>query len=468
MSHLYEFDHLLAAEGWLSPGYLTVDPAGTVSAVSARPPEDATAVERLAGFAVPGLANLHSHAFQRALAGRAESLSGDSPADSFWTWRRRMYDFVARLDPEDVEAIGAFLYHELVKQGFTAVGEFHYLHHDPQGSPYANRAEMGARLFAAAECAGIAIALLPVLYAHDGIGQPPNEGQRRFVHGAVDDFLALVAALRDDARDKAERSLGIALHSLRAVAPEEIRAALEGTFADDAGARVHIHVAEQPREVEEVLAGLGKRPVAWLLDEVGLDERWTLVHATHMTAEERRGLARSGAVAGLCPTTEAALGDGIFPLAAYQQEGGRWGIGTDGHFAVSVAEELRLLEWGQRLASGRRNVLAEPGSPATAHSGRRLFDLAAAGGARSLGIAGGVLAPGARADLVVLDGEHPLLLGHRPESVLDAWLLCSGARSPVAQVMVGGRWMVRDGVHVHAEAIESAYKKRMTRLLASL
>ncbi|MEE9218292.1 MAG: formimidoylglutamate deiminase [Acidobacteriota bacterium] len=463
MTTIYEIEHLHQPDGWLTPGYLHVSDGGVIEAVKAVPPPGGAPVMRLAGFGIPGLANLHSHAFQRAMAGRTEHVSETGDDDTFWTWRSFMYDFVARLRPEQYEAIGAFAYLEMIKFGMTAVGEFHYVHHAPDGTRYANHAEMAERLIAAADRAGIAITMLPVLYAHAGIGRPPSDQQRRFVHADVGDFLSLVERLRARKRDNANLEVGMAIHSLRAVAPDELAAAVRGALAGDPGARLHIHVSEQPREVEEIRAGLGARPVQWMLDNAGLNGQWTLVHATHMDEGERRGLAKSGAVAGLCPVTEATLGDGVFPLVDYQRHGGIWGIGTDGHYTTSTAEELRMLECGQRLKAGKRNMLASPGSPVTRHSGRRLFDLALAGGRQSLGIATGALTPGMRADLVVLDAENPTLIGHGPATVLDAWIL-SGTTNPVRDVMAAGRWMVRNSRHAQEEAITAAYKTAMREL----
>lgn len=462
MTTVYAVEHLHQPDGWLTPGYLHVSDDGVIEAAAPEPPAEGPIIQ-ITGFGLPGLANLHSHAFQRAMAGRTEFVSVAGGDDTFWTWREFMYDFVQRLTPEQYEAIGAFVYLEMVKSGMTAVGEFHYVHHAPNGTRYANHAEMADRLIAAADRAGIVICMLPVLYAHAGIGLPPNDEQRRFVHADVDEFLTLAERLRNRNRDNADVEVGIAIHSLRAVAPDELAAAVEGTLAAAPDTRLHIHVSEQPREVEEVRAGIGARPVEWMLHNTDLNDRWTLVHATHVTEDECRGLASSGAVAGLCPMTEATLGDGIFPLVDFHRQGGTWGIGTDSHYTTSTAEELRVLECGQRLENGKRNLIASPDTANTRHSGRRLLDLALAGGRQSLGVETGALVPGMRADMVVLDGDDRALIGHGPATVLDAWIL-SGPTNPVRDVMIGGRWIVQDGRHPREDTITAAYKTAMSEL----
>lgn len=444
----FAIEHLYRPGGWLSPGFVTIA-NGRIAAVAATAPAGAP-VERLRGFGVPGMHNLHSHAFQRALAGRTESVDSARASDDLWTWRTEMYRLVDRLSPEQYEAIAEFTYVQLLKGGFTSVCEFHYLHHAAAGVRYGNPAEMSERLLAAAAAAGIAITLLPTLYLHGGPGVAVAGAQRRFAHADPAEYLTLVAALQRQLRAADEATVGVALHSLRAVAPGELAETTAGATALDPAMRTHIHVAETEREVEQVRAALGARPVAWLLDHAALDARWTLVHATHLDADEQRGLARSGAVAGLCPLTEATLGDGLFPLVGHQSLGGSWGIGTDSQYSASVAAELRMLECGQRLQHRRRNVLADPGSPQAAHSGRRLFDLALRGGQQSSGREAGPLEAGGRADLVVLDGAAPALLGHGPDTVLDAWIL-GAADNPVRDVMVGGRWVVREGRHARED-----------------
>ena len=449
-------DRALLPEGWARDVLFEVSAAGDLAAVTVGASADGA--ERLAGPAIPGMPNLHGHAFQRAMAGLAERAGpGDhgSPGDdSFWTWREVMYDFVARLDPAAIEAIATQLYIEMLKSGYTAVAEFHYLHHRPDGRPYDDPAETSRRILAAAESAGIGLTHLPVLYAHGGFGgQPPGEGQRRFLHD-LDGFARLIERLSGDCAGHPGRRLGIALHSLRAVTPEQLLGAVAALDGLDATAPIHIHVAEQIKEVEDCLAWSGARPVEWLLANAGLGPRWCAVHATHMTAAETRGLATSGAVAGLCPTTEANLGDGLFPLAAFLGHGGVLGIGSDSHISVSPIEELRWLEYGQRLATRRRNVVATCAAP---NVGAALYRAALTGGARACGRPIGALAPGRRADLVVLDGGHPALIGRDGDVLLDS-LVFAGNVSPVRDVMVGGRWVVREGRHPGEARALAAYR----------
>ncbi len=449
MTTTYRFEHLLATDGWRSQGLVSVDDTGNVVALPDRPPAGRDAVS-VAGYAIPGMPNLHSHAFQRAMAGLAER--AEPGGDNFWTWRETMYRFVDRLGPDDLEAIAAQLYVEMLKAGYTSVGEFHYLHHAPDGGAYDDPAEMSGRILAAATGAGIGLTLLPVLYAAGGFGAvPPDPVQRRFVF-AVDDFLELVEALRAQCNGDPQRHVGIAPHSLRAVPSDALEATLDGV---DAAAPIHIHIAEQIKEVEDCLAWCGARPVEWLLSNAPVDERWCLVHATHMTEPETLALAASGAVAGLCPTTEANLGDGLFPLPRYLAAGGRWGIGSDSHVSVSPIEELRWLEYGQRLVQRVRSV---------ATSGAALYGAALDGGSQALGRPIGVIEAGHRADIVVLDGDHPILAGRDAEDVLDTFVF-SGNASPVRDVMVGGAWVVRDGAHRDEEVLAASYRRTMDGLL---
>lgn len=458
---VYEVQHLHQPNGWLSPGYLEIGTDGRILSVSGTKPKDKP-VTRLTGFGVPGLSNLHSHAFQRALAGRTEFVTAAQPEDNLWTWRKEMYRMVDRLTPEAYEAIAALVYLEMLQFGMTAVCEFHYVHHLPGGAAHANPAEMSDRLIAASAQTGLGLTLLPVLYAHGGIGKPVEATQRRFVH-SVDDYLKLIDTLRSRRATHENLNIGLALHSLRAVTPDEAKAALAGMKAMDAGARLHIHVSETTHEVVEVKAGLGARPVQWLLDNVGLDDNWCLVHATHLDASEIAGSAASGAVAGLCPLTEATMGDGFFPLVEYHGQNGAWGIGTDSHYSTSTAEELRILECGKRLELRRRNVIARPLGGQQVHSGRVLFDTALAGGEQASAQGAGALVPGRRADLVMLDGTCNVLLGHGPQTVLDAWIL-GGTQNPVRDVMVAGNWVIEDRIHPQQATIQNAYLDAMARL----
>lgn len=402
------------------------------------------------GAVTPGMANLHSHAFQRAMAGLTERRG--PTADSFWTWRDLMYRFALGLDPDQMQAVAEMAYMEMLEAGFTRVGEFHYLHHDRDGRPYADPAEMSLRILAAAEGTGIALTHLPVFYAHSDFGgAAPGDGQRRFIHD-LDAFLRLTERLGAAMTRPLDR-LGIAPHSLRAATEEEVRALL----AVHPGCPVHIHVAEQLREVEDSVAYSGLRPVELLLDRIGIDARWCLIHATHLTDAERRGIAASGAVAGLCPVTEANLGDGLFPARDFLSDGGRFGVGSDSNVEISLREELKILEYGQRLFSRGRNVLAE-GEGST---GGALLRRALSGGAQALGAPAPDLVAGASVDLVVLRD----LVGLRADGdrILDRWIF--GTDVAVDQVWAGGAQVVVGGRHRDRDRIASAYAKMLAGLV---
>jgi len=407
-------------------------------------------------FAIPGIASLHSHAFQRGMAGLAET-RGDS-ADTFWTWRETMYRFALEMTPEDNEAVATLLYVEMLERGFTRVGEFHYLHHDRNGTPYANPAEMATRIVRAADIAGIGLTLLPSFYAHGSFGgAAPQAGQRRFVC-SVDQFARLLAATRTAVRALPGANVGIAPHSLRAVTPDELAAIAPLAEAGP----VHIHAAEQIKEVEDCIAWSGRRPVEWLLEHAPIDQRWCLIHATHMTTAETAALAASGAVAGLCPVTEASLGDGIFPTREFLGAGGRFGVGTDSNVLVGLTDELRQLEYGQRLKHLERNVMSgDPG----ASTGRVLFDTALAGGARALGQLIIGLQAGARADIVTLDVTQPSLAGRRGDAVLDGWIFAAGADA-VDCVWASGDKVVEGGRHRLRRKARDAFNATVRRLVA--
>jgi len=413
-------------------------------------PEGWQTSARVGRWQLVALPNLHSHAFQRAMAGLAERQA--HPEDSFWTWRELMYRFAGRLDPDSQYAIACQLYAEMLEAGYGSVCEFHYLHHAPDGRPYADPAAMSRALIAAARDTGIRLTLLPVLYMSGGFdGRPLSERQRRFGH-RLEDYLALLQSLR--ALEDGQLRLGVALHSLRAVPEAPMRALMEALAGQSLP--IHIHIAEQIGEVQDCLAVRGARPVQWLLANAPVDARWTLVHATHLVPEEVRGIAASGATVAICPTTEANLGDGLFPLRAFLEAGGHFGIGTDSHVSVSVVEELRWLEYGQRLASRRRNIAVLPGQPST---GEVLYGRALAGGLRACG------QPEAGSDRVTLLADAPALAGARQADLLDRYLFC-GNRALVDEVEVAGVRRVAGGRHLQGEAIAARYAETLRRLLA--
>ncbi|WP_305804862.1 formimidoylglutamate deiminase [Stenotrophomonas sp. YIM B06876] len=409
--------------------------------------------DRPLAIAIPGLGNLHSHAFQRGMAGLTEI--GGARGDSFWSWRELMYTFLDRLDPDSFQAIAEQAYVEMLESGFTRVGEFHYLHHAIDGTPYANRAEMAARVAAAAHTSGIGLTLLPVFYAHaDFGGAPPNPSQRRLIHD-VEGFARLLEGCARALAPLDDAVLGIAPHSLRAVTGAELAALLPLNRGP-----VHIHIAEQTREVEACLAWSGQRPVQWLYEQAQVDHRWCLVHATHVDAAELSSIIASNAVAGLCPITEANLGDGVFPMQAFARAGGRFGVGSDSNVLIDAAEELRLLEYGQRLQLRGRNVL----SPGAQSSGRWLYEQAAQGAAQALGVEHG-LRIGAPADLVELDPEHPALLSRSGDAWLDSWLFAA-RNGAVRSVWRGGREWVRHGRHLQRDSVARRFSAALSRVLA--
>jgi formimidoylglutamate deiminase len=412
--------------------------------------------ERVSGVTLPGLPNLHSHTFQRGMAGLAETRGPEG--DSFWTWRQVMYRFLGSLTPEDVEAIAAFAMMEMLEGGFTALAEFHYLHHDADGRPYADIAELSGRIAAAAQETGMGLTLLPVFYAQGGFGGvTPTEGQRRFING-IESYSRLLEGARKAVAGLDDAVVGIAPHSLRAVTPES----LHEVVAMAGEGPIHIHIAEQVKEVEDCLAWSGQRPVAWLLDHAAVDRRWCLIHATHLEEQEVKGIAMSSAVAGLCPITEANLGDGIFEGADYLAAGGRFGVGSDSNIEISAPGELKQFEYSQRLKHRARNVLAEREGQST---GRSLYEKALAGGAQALGRRIGAIAEGHRADFVVLDTDHPDLAAVSGDRWIDSYVFVAG-KAVIDTVLVAGKPVVKSGRHVNRDTIRARYKRALARILA--
>jgi formimidoylglutamate deiminase len=453
--------HALLPDGWRANVLLEWNQAGALTAVTPDARDVPAGVARAVGPVVPGMPNLHSHAFQRAMAGLTEYRA--NPADSFWSWRDLMYRFASRITPDTLGAVARWLYVEMLKAGYTSVCEFHYVHHLADGGRHANPAELAQRVVDAARETGIGMTMLPVLYQYSGFdAQPPRDEQRRFVN-TTEAFVELLGALRTARPEHGLLRYGVAPHSLRAVSEASLRAVVEAADAVSPGAPVHIHVAEQTAEVDAALAALGARPVQWLLDHFDVNARWCFVHATHVDANEADALAKSGAVAGLCPTTEANLGDGIFPAMDFLDARGAFGIGSDSHIAVDWRAELRLLEYGQRLLRRERNVLA---SQRTAQVADRLFQGALEGGARATGRAVGALERGARADWLVLDAGHPNLAEQTSATWLSSVVFCEHGETPVRDVAVGGEWVVRDRRHRDEARHYADYRHALSRLLA--
>ena len=440
----------LLPQGWAADILIEWDDAGALTAVTPGAQANGAPVAELV---LPGMVNLHSHAFQRALGGLTET-AGDNP-DSFWTWRELMYRFARNIKPEQIEAIAGQLFSECLRHGYTSVCEFHYVQRDPSGALYARPAETAERVASASRAAGIGLTMLPVLYSYAGFGELALGGDQQRFRTDPDQVLRMVEALEPLRGGQFE--VGAAPHSLRAASVSQI---LELTQALPAGRPLHIHIAEQQAEVIGCEEFSGMRPVRYLTENVALDARWCLVHATHIDADEVDRIADSGAVAGLCPTTEANLGDGIFPLEQFIHAGGRFGIGSDSHVSQSPVEELRWLEYGQRLQHQRRNV-------AVSHTQRRvgefLWQGALQGGAQASGRPVGSLEAGRRADLLVLDNEHPNLDGVATDDVLGAFVF-AGNDNLVRDVLAGGRWVVQGGRHVDQDAITRRYKQALAEL----
>lgn len=445
----------LLDSGWADDVRITIDEGAITAVECGAAPEPADT--RLHGrVLLPAPTNLHSHAFQRAMAGRNQT-RGES-TDSFWSWRTKMYDFLERLDPDALEAVAALAQMEMCEAGYAAVAEFHYVHHAPGGLPYANPAEMSERVIAASVLTGIGMTLLPVVYAAGGADGRAVAGPQQRFGCDFEQYQQLWAGAADAVRLAGiNASIGIAPHSLRAVPPALLAELLEHHTTGP----VHIHIAEQMAEVREIQAQWGARPVEWLFGHHAVDARWCLIHATHMTQAEVIELASSGASAGLCPVTEADLGDGFFPAREFIDAGGIYGVGTDSNVAISFAQELRMLEYGQRLEREQRNVLAQ----ASASTGRTLFDATLSGGAQAAGRRSGVIAPGALADLMTLDTTALAFAELSGDALLDAWIFSSDARP--SDVWCAGRHVVHDGRHVARETIEAEYRKALARLVAS-
>ncbi len=450
MQH-YHADHALLPEGVRAGVRIGVE-GGVIRSIEVA--GAAGGDQALKGLVLPGMGNVHSHAFQRAMAGLAEWDAGGK--DNFWSWREAMYRFAELLDPDAQLAIARFLFIEMLKAGYTSVGEFHYLHNQPGGAAYAPATAMAEAIALAAAESGIALTLMPTLYVTGGAdGRALSERQKRFGK-TVGELLSLREAMRGKA---GVTQLGLALHSLRAVPPALMREAIAGV---EATSPIHLHAAEQTGEVDEAIAKFGTRPIDYILAQFPVDQRWCFVHATHMNTRETRALAESGAVAGLCPTTEANLGDGIFRLTEFFNARGRIAIGGDSHIAVDPAEELKALEYSQRLLHRRRNVSANQAVPQTA---ARLWGETARNGAQVLGLDAGEIAVGKRADLLVIDTEHVSLAGRDGAQALASYVFVTGRRA-VRDVMVAGAWLVRDRHHAREDGAMTEYRGTVQRILA--
>ncbi len=447
----YKFKGALQREDWLMPAYVGIDKEGIIRHLSTEAPVEGVALEVVDGYALPGFQNAHSHAFQYAMAGTAESHPAGTE-DDFWSWREAMYGTALSVNPDQAQAIAAMLYAEMVRQGYTHVAEFHYLHHDKSGKPYANLAEMGERMVTAAQTAGIRITLIPVFYQKGGFGKAPEDRQRRFISSSTDSYLKLLEASRTAVRSYAAASLGYSVHSLRAVEPVDIIATFEQGPKD---LPFHLHVAEQKKEVADCLAYTNERPMQWVLNHLPVDHRFNLVHSTHLDDEEVKRLAKTGAQVVLCPSTEGNLGDGIFRMKEYTQLGGRWTIGTDSHIGINPMEELRMIDYRQRLVTHRRNTFQ-------GDAAHYLINEAITSGRVAMGKeVQEHFAPGLPLDAVVLKASSHLVETAHARN-LSAVLVYTSDSSRILGTMVGGNWIVRDQHHHRGQLIKADFLKTMT------
>jgi formimidoylglutamate deiminase len=448
-------ERILLSSGWQTDQTLTIED-GVITAIESGYTSEAEKV----GVVIPGMVNCHSHAFQRAFAGFSEQ--GSEGQDSFWTWRSIMYKFIDQLTVKDAQIIATQLYIEMLKMGYTRVAEFHYLHHEINGDNHTELAEMAKAIFKASQQSGIGLTLLPVLYRFSGFGPlPANDGQKRFIN-SVEQFNQLVSDCFTLSKEYENTNVGIAPHSLRAVDKPSLEQAVKHVRRLDKKAPVHIHIAEQQKEVDDCLAHYGQRPVEWLLNNAELDEQWCLIHATHINEQERQGIVVSKAIAGICPTTEANLGDGIFPTTEFLAEKGTIAIGSDSHISVNPVEELRWLEYAQRLIKQQRAILA---SDDEASVGRNLWQQAALGGAQSTNSNTGELAIGKQADLLVLNTSKVALFAHDDQHLLDSMIFAS-QQNMVNDVMVNGHWVIKAGVHELGQKSEQAFSLLLANLSA--
>jgi formimidoylglutamate deiminase len=450
----------LLPEGWADNVLIEYDKDGWIIGVDTFKPEvpQDSVVEIVKGPLIPGMANVHSHAFQRAMAGLAERASAKK--DNFWSWRETMYRFLSFLDPEDMGVLAAQAYVEMLKAGYTSVAEFHYVHHQKNGDPYEDRAMMSREIVRAAVDTGIGITHLPCLYAYSGFGEvAPQDGQKRFIN-KVPELLRIIEEVYGEFRSVPQVTVGMAHHSLRAVSPEMLREGTQGFRRLLPDAPIHIHAAEQMQEVESCMNWAGKRPVEWLLENGGVDKKWCFIHCTHVNDHEILNLAQAGVTVGLCPTTEANLGDGIFPLVAFNAAGGTFGIGSDSNITINMFDELRWLEYVQRLVFRERTMIRSADIPSV---GGSVFDKALKGGAQAVGRKTGRIEVGSRADFLVLDDTLPFMAGKLRDHILDSAIFAAN-QNPVKDVMAGGRWVVRDRHHRREEEIFSRYFKMLKKI----
>ncbi|MEM6523490.1 MAG: formimidoylglutamate deiminase [Bacteroidota bacterium] len=450
----YRFIGLLQKDGWHEDVSVAIDNEGKILSIN----KDHQDSERVNGLVLPGFQNAHSHAFQYAMAGLVENYTFSRPTDDFWSWRETMYQIALSIDPKDLESIAAMLYSEMVRHGYTHVAEFHYLHHDKAGKRYANLAEHGERLVLAAKTAGIKITLIPMFYQMGGFGKDPGPQQRRFISPTLDDYMNLWDASREITQLHGHASIGYGIHSLRAVNSQDIERTLTNNFFSGP---FHIHVSEQLKEVDECISFLGLRPVEWLMNRTGVDSNCHLVHATHLTETEIKSITNRGAHVVLCPSTEGNLGDGIFPLRQFQELNGRWSVGTDSHIGLNPCEELRILDYAQRLTTHKRNTFHTAGYT---DGSLYAFHQTLQSGRASMGsFQENYFSVSDPFDAVVFNAEIPLLANTKKEKWLSTILYCSES-SWIKGTVIDGKWVVINGKHLDHEKITAAFKNGMSKL----
>jgi len=447
------FKGLLTEDGWLEDASVSIGDDGTIASISANGDG-----ENINGYALPGFQNAHSHAFQYAMAGLAELHEGTGVPDDFWSWRTAMYNLALTISPEQLEHIAAMLYSEMLRHGYTSVAEFHYLHHDKEGKPYANPSEMGQRLISAAQRTGIRITLVPMFYQQGGFGQPPLDKQKRFISDTIEDYFRLLEATKASVNSYRGANWGTGIHSLRAVRPDDV---IRLTREMDKTAPFHIHVSEQLKEIEDCLAFHGKRPVQWLLDNCDVNENYHLVHATHLDDSEVKGVARSGANVVICPSTEGNLGDGFFRFADYRNAGGMWSIGTDSHVGINPFEELRILDYGQRLISHKRTTFYETGN---GDSGFNAIKMAWHSGRKAMGEQNETFFKvGDTFDAVVMDADCALTATSSVKNLCNTFVFSADV-SNILGTIVNGNWVVKDGRHRDQSEVVRSFKRTMLDL----
>jgi formimidoylglutamate deiminase len=451
--HFYRFDALLQQEDWLTPAYVGVDQQGIIKYLSNEPHPESSGIEAVRGYAIPGFQNAHSHAFQYAMAGLAETHPAGK-SDDFWSWREAMYQCAGLVGPEEAQAIATMLYAEMLRHGYTRVAEFHYIHHDKEGRPYSNLAEMGERMVMAAQSAGMKITLIPVFYQKGGFGLDPQPRQKRFISKSLDDYLRLLEASAKAIQSYPDTRLGCSVHSLRAVNFADIARTLDLVPKE---LPFHIHVAEQQREVMDCLAFCGVRPMQWLLENLPVDKRFHLVHATHLDDAELNGIVSTGSNVVLCPSTEGNLGDGIFRMKEFAAMNGRWSIGTDSHIGLNPWEEFRMMDYRQRITTHHRNTFS-------GDAAKYLVDEEIITGRHAMGLpAGEFFAPGQPMDALILDARSPLLAATSLRHILSSAVYAGDSHLHLG-TLVNGKWIVKQQAHIRQEAIRSEFEMTMRHL----